>query len=141
MIIQPRHFVRFIDGRGGDQTTVAFLPGELGAYLHTLQTTVSLRLDYARKLLLKHQIKYEAFSHVQTAIDCGICIIEDKYHLRFLYVRDNIKPEIYLLVLKTDRSRRELWLVTFHKLRKKQFTERLEPSQIIRPHQEAEFMG
>ena len=70
-----------------------------------------------------------------------MCLLEDDHHLRFLYVRDNVRPEIYFLLLKTDKSRRELWLVTFHKLRKKQFTDRLDPERIIRAHMEYEFMG
>src|SRR5271168_641699 len=107
MIIQPRHLVRFLDGRAGDQISIAFLPGALGGHIHTLQTTVSLRLEYARKLL-KHGVRYEGFFHIQDTIDSGMCMIEDDHHLRFLYVKDNIHPEIYFLLLKTDKSRREL---------------------------------
>jgi hypothetical protein len=140
MVPQPRHFVKFMDGRAGDRISIAFLPGALGAYINTLQTDVSLRLDYARKLI-SHGIKYEAFLYVQETIDNGMCMLEDAYHLRFLYVRDAIRPEIYFLLLKTDRSRRELWLVTFHRLRKKQFSNRIDPGKIIRPHAEQKFMG
>jgi hypothetical protein len=140
MIIQPRHFVRFIDGRAGAQIAIAFLPGALGAHLHTLQTSVSLRLDYAKKLL-RHGMMYDGFGFIQNTIDNGHCLIKDRNHLRFLYVRDNVRPEIYFLVLKTDRSKQEIWLVTFHKLRKKQFTNRLDPSRIIRAHIDSEFMG
>lgn len=140
MIIQPRHFVRFIDGRVGDRINIAFLPGALGTQIHTLETAVSLRRDYALKLL-SHGVKFEGFSYIQDTIDHGMCLLEDDHHLRFLYVRDNVRPEIYFLLLKTDKSRRELWLVTFHKLRKKQFTDRLDPERIIRAHMEYEFMG
>jgi hypothetical protein len=140
MIIQPRHFVRFIDGRAGNQINIAFLPGSLGGHILTLQTAVSLRLDYARKLI-RHGVMYEGFSYIQDTIDNGMCLIEDEYRLKFLYVRDNIQPEIYFLLLKTDRSRNELWLVTFHRIRQKQFTGRLDPESIIREHSEREFMG
>lgn len=140
MIIHPRHFIRFIDGRAGDRINIAFLPGALGAHIATLQTDVFLRLDYARKLI-RHGIKYEGFAYIQDTIDNGMCLLEDNYRLKFFYVRDNIRPEIYFLLLKTDRARRELWLVTFHRIRTKQFTNRLTPSQIIREHVEREFMG
>jgi hypothetical protein len=140
MIIQPRHFVRFIDGRAGDQISIAFLPGELGARIYTLQTNVSLRLDYAKKLV-RHRIRYEGFSEIQNTIDNGMCMIADEYRLKFLYVKDQVRPEIYFLLIKTDSTRSELWLVTFHRVKKKQFTSRLDPSSIIRPHAEREFMG
>jgi hypothetical protein len=103
MIIQPRHFVRFIDGRAGNQINIAFLPGELGARINTLQTSVSLRLDYARKIM-GHRIKYEGFVQIQDTIDNGICMIEDEYRLTFLYVKDNVRPEIHFLLLKTLES-------------------------------------
>lgn len=140
MIIQPRHFVRFIDGRAGRQIAIAFLPGSLGAYIHTTETSVALRLDYALKLI-RHDINYDRFGAIQNTIDNGICMVEDQYRLRFLYVRDNVRPEIYFLLLKTDKARGELWLVTFHRIQKKQFTDRLNPSKIIREHAEKDFMG
>jgi hypothetical protein len=141
MIIFPRHFVRFIDGRAGNVINIAFLPGELGAHIHTLETNVRLRLDYARKLLHKHKVRYEIFEFIQETIDKGMCIKEGAHHLRFLYVRDNVRPEIYFLLIKTDATFRELWLVTFHKLRRKQFSDRTDPNAIIRPHAEPDFMG
>jgi len=138
MIVTPRHFVRFIDGRASDRMVVAFLPGSLGRYLGTLQTDVSLRRDYALKLI-KHNIDYNGFSEIQNTIDNGHCLREKPNHLAFLFVKDNIKPEIYFLLIKTDKTREELWLVTFHRIKKSQFTKRLVPSNIIRPHVE-EFM-
>ena len=132
--------MRFIDGRAGKQVAIAFPPGSLGAHIRTLETSVSLRLDYARKLLL-HGMKYEGFDYIQETIDNGMCLIDDEYRLRFLYVKDSIKPEIYFLLLKTDRTRKEVWLVTFHKLRKKQFEDRIERDKIIREHVERDFMG
>ena len=97
-------------------------------------------LDYARKLR-RHDIKYEGFSYIQETIDNGMCLIESDYQLKFLYVRDRVLPEIYFLLLKTDRHRRELWLVTFHKIRVKQYMNRLNPKNIIREHAEPDFMG
>lgn len=141
MIIHPRHFVRFIDGRAGNEINIAFLPGELGAHLQTLETDVKLRRDYARKVFLKHQMTYQGFEYIQETIDRGMCILEGSNHLRFLYVKDNVRPEIYFLLLKTDATRRELWLVTFHKLRKRQFSDRTDPKTIIRYHLESEFTG
>ena len=140
MFIQPRHFVRFIDGRAGSQIDIAFLPGELGAHIQTLQTSVSLRLDCARKLL-RHNIKYEGFEYIQETIDSGICLVEDEYRIKFLYMKDPVRPEIYFLLLKAEKFRRELWLVTFHRIHAKQFSARLNRAQIVRPHAEPDFMG
>jgi hypothetical protein len=79
MIIHPRHFVRFIDGRAGSSIEIAFLPGQLGVFIHTLETSVRLRLDYARKLLIKHKWRYEGFEYIQETIDNGMCILESSH--------------------------------------------------------------
>ena len=141
MIIHPRHFIRFLDGRGGNAINIAFLPGDLGACIQTLETSVKLRLDYAKKLLTKHKVRYQGFEYIQEAIDNGMCIQENETHLRFLYAKDNVKPEIYLLVVKTDARRKELWLVTFHKIGKRQFSAKTAPKAVIRLHMERDFSG
>jgi len=140
MIVYPRHFVRFIDGRAGRQLAIAFLPGALGAYLRTLETTVNLRLDYAHKII-RHKIYYDGFGEIQNTIDSGLCMLESQYELSFLYVKDNIAPEIYYLVLKTTARRHELWLKTFYRIRKAQYSKKLKPHLIIRDHADREFMG
>lgn len=98
-----------------------------------------MRIDYARKVVVKHSIVYFEFNEIQNTIDNGHCLSVDEYHLEFLYVKDKIKPVIYFLSLKTDATRNELWLVTFHRITKKQFTKRLKPSQIVRIHSDEEF--
>lgn len=140
MIIQPRHFVRFIDGRAGTKLNIAFLPGMLGAYINTLQTDVAVELEYARKLV-RHRIRCEEFAHIQETIDNGMCFLDVPRHLKFLYVRDNVRPVIYFLLLKAVLSRNELWLVTFHRIQRKQFTDRIDPPRLVREHAEREFMG
>src|SRR4051794_28230793 len=111
MIVPPRRFVSFLDGRRENPTAVAFLPGSLGAYLGTIETTVKLERVYGWKLL-RHGINYHLFSEIQNTIDNGICMFEPPYGLSFLYVSGKIKPVIYSLILKTDMKRRGLWLVT-----------------------------
>jgi hypothetical protein len=140
MIIYPRHFVRFIDGRAGRQIAIAFLPGELGRHLGTLETNVMLRLDYAHKLI-RHDIYYEGFGEIQNTIDNGMCMREGPNELAFLYVKDNISPEIYFLVIKTPYAKNELWLKTFYRIRKAQYAKKLRPYSILRAHAENEFMG
>jgi hypothetical protein len=140
MIIRPRHFVRFLDGRAGPRVTIAFLPGSLGTSIGTLQTSVSLEINYARKLL-RHGLTYEDFDQIQDTIDNGLCVREDANRLSFLYIKDNVRPEIYFLHLKTAAMGSELWLVTFHRIRQKQFDRRLNRGPTIREHIEREFMG
>jgi hypothetical protein len=140
MIIQPRHFVRFIDGRAGQQIAIAFLPGGLGVHIGTLQTAVSLEINYAKKLL-RHGLTYEGFDQIQDTIDNGLCIREGSNRLSFLYIKDDVKPELYFLHLKTARMGSELWLVTFHRIRQRQFNKRLAFGPTIREHIEKEFMG
>jgi len=140
VIIQPRHFVRFIDGRAGDKVVIAFLPGYLGGHLKTLQTDISLRRDYALKLI-RHGVNYQGFDEIQNTIEKGYCLQNDPLHLYFLYVREMSQPEIYFLLIKTDKMRQELWLVTFHRIRQKQFDKRLLKRFLLREHGEDEFMG
>jgi len=139
--ILPRKFVRFLDGRAGAQFTVAFLPGQLGAYLGTLETNVNLKLDYAQKLVHKHKINFAGFEEIQNAIDKGFCLRDNPNHLSFLYVKEPVRPEIYFLLLKTNALKNELWLVTFHRLKKKQFERKLRESELIREHADDSFMG
>lgn len=99
MIITPRYFVRFLDGRA------------------------------------------EQFDHIQDAIDNGMCFVEEPFRVKFLYVRDDVRPEIYFLLIKANRARTELWLVTFHRITKKQFDSRLAAPGQIQVHTEKDFMG
>lgn len=135
MILQPRHFVRFLDGRAGDKVTIAFLPGHLGGHLQTICTDVSLRLDYARKLNRKHQMTYEKFAEIQKTIDFGYCLKTVDQHLSFLYFSDRpSKPAVYFLLVKTDVKRGELWLVTFHRLKMAQVAHKLRKGELLRDH-------
>jgi hypothetical protein len=140
MIIHPRHFVRFLDGRAGQTVTIAFLPGELGAHIGALQTNVSLRIDYAHKLL-KRKLTYEGFELIQQTIDEGLCIMESYNRLSFLFIRDESSHEIWFLHLKSAQRGDELWLVTFHRISKNQLTRRLNAGVVLRAHFEREFMG
>lgn len=99
-----------------------------------------IRRDYAYKLI-RRKINYYEFDEIQNTIDNGHCFLDDSHHLAFLYVKDKVTPIIYFLLLKTDGKREELWLVTFHKIKTKQFTERLHVDRLIKYHTEEEFMG
>lgn len=140
MILQPRHFVRFIDGRAGNKVAIAYLADNLGKYLRTVTTDVSLRLDYAQKLNRRHQMTYEGFSEIQNTIDRGYCLQSDQKHLQFIWMKEQFKPEIYFLLLKSTSDCRELWLVTFHRLKRPQLNARLRSGQIVRDH-DGDFAG
>lgn len=77
---------------------------------------------------------YSGFHEIQNTIDNGLCMAEGPHHLAFLYVKDRFKPEIYFLLVKTNKRRNELWLVTFHRLQLEQYTKRLKPTRIVRRH-------
>lgn len=140
MIISPRHFVRFVDGRAGKRLIVAYLPGALASQLGTSQSDVTLTIEYARKLVHKHKIAYTKFDEIQNTIDHGYCLKEDDRHIYFLYMPDlSFSDIIYVLVIKTDAANSGLWLKTFHRITKKQFDKRLQKGRIIRNHTE-EFM-
>lgn len=134
MLVPPRHFVRFLDGRAGPFVTVGFVPGNLSGHLGTIQTGLRLRRDYAHKLINEHEVNFYDFKHIQETIDRGHCQVVEAMRLQFLYVRDQSREEIYNLVIKVDATRQELWLVTFYRMRKKQFFAKLRPRALIRIH-------
>jgi hypothetical protein len=126
MRLHPRQFIRFLDGRAGDQTVIAFLPGDLGARIPTLATDVLIKCEYANKLRMKHHLLYEHFSIIQPTIDKGVCIRSEKSgQLEFLYADQKIFGSRFLLVLKAANGGREVWLVTFFRTNDAQIKSKL----------------
>lgn len=110
----------------GKQAVVAFLPLDLGRYMQTHSTAVLVGREYALKTQVKHRLKYEHFSLIQTVIDKGWCCKSDKEnHLEFMYVDDKIFGSRFLLVLKSAKLGRETWLVTFFRTNDAQINSRL----------------
>ncbi len=99
-----------------------------------METEVKLGREYAKKFVKNRRTKFEGFSEIQNTIDRGICMQLDRHHLGFLWVKDRVKPEVYFLLIKTNGKRDELWIVTFYRLKKKQYTKKLDPYAVIRQH-------
>jgi hypothetical protein len=114
--LYPRHFVRFLDGRMGTIATIAFLPGDLGAWIGCLVTEVKITHEYALKVFRKHKLKYEDFSLIELAIERGWCICPKKNFLELLYCEDRIPGRWFVLVLKSAKGGSECWIVTLHRL-------------------------
>jgi hypothetical protein len=76
MLLHPRHFVGFLDGRYGDVQRIAFIPGELTRQIGTLESHLLIRRDYALKLQRKHQLRYEHFEMIQPTIERGYAVID-----------------------------------------------------------------
>lgn len=134
MLLLPRYFVRFLDGRMGEKAVIAFLPLDLGAHMPTLACNVTVAREYALKLQLKHKLKYEHFCIIQKAIDFGYCVRHKKNHLEFLYIDDKKFNSCFNLVLKSAAERQETWLVTFFRCRREQIDSHLKRGQLIRAH-------
>jgi hypothetical protein len=100
MIIQPRYFVRFLDGRASDRINIAFLPGALGGHIRTVQTDFMMRRDYALKLM-KRKTNFQEFGEVQNTIDNGHCILDGPRHLAFL------QPERRIMVSHIPQNKKE----------------------------------
>jgi hypothetical protein len=134
MILAPRHFVRFLDGRAGDVATVAFLPLDLGAQMPTQATDVRIGRECALKLLQRHRLPYEKFQLIQRAIDEGWCFKGKSNHLEFVYVHYDGGFEFYTLVLKSAKSGQETWVVTFFRSKEAQLKGKRRRSTLIRSH-------
>ena len=69
MLLYPRQYVRFMDGREDPSAVMAFLPGDLAAAMPTVSTDVRIGREYATKLLGKHGLRHAALGVIQCAID------------------------------------------------------------------------
>lgn len=131
MLLQPRHFIRLIDGRlrdsSGrqlDRAVVATLPLGIGAYMPTRSPKVLLGREYAQKMMIKHHLRYEDFTAIKDLIEDSHCIREKANHLTFMgYKKSN--AEAFILVLKTARGGDETWVVTLHRSKEAQLRSKL----------------
>lgn len=134
MLLAPRHFVGFLDGRYGTVQQIAFIPGEFTRLIGSLSSDLLIRRDYALKLQREHGLRYEQFQLIQPAIDAGYVLIDDKQQLVFLYIHNT--REFYRLAVKTAKMGSELWLLTFHRVRQLQFDSLLRRYGLLREHEE-----
>lgn len=135
MIIPPRQFVAFMDGRLGDWITIAHLPGLFGAHINALTTEVRIQRAYARKMIDKHRLLHAHFEMIQVAVDRGWCRVDDRRRsLGFLLDDDVLHHTIFLLAIKTAAGGEELWLRTFHRSNAEQLRSHLRRGGILRNH-------
>lgn len=113
MILHPRHFVSFIDGRYGEVQTIAYVPGEFTRLIGSLSSDLMCGRQYAIKLNRKHGLPYEKFQLIQPAIDHGY-VKQVGNDLEFLYFDDSDPGHPYLLAIKPV-GRNEIWLKTFYR--------------------------
>lgn len=114
MLLHPRHFVSFIDGRYGTSVTLAYVPGEFTRRIGSLSSDLLCGRDYAIKINRKHGLPYEKFQLIQSAIDRGYAKVVG-FDLEFLFF-DEEDPggRPYLLAVKPV-GRHEIWLKTFYR--------------------------
>jgi len=124
VLLHPRQFVSFIDGRMGDVATFAHVPGEFSRQIGSLSSDLQCTREYAMKLFQKHKLPYEKFQLIQPSIDLGHVRIVRK-DLEFVYYDDSDPGPPYLLVVKAV-GRDELWLRTFYR------TERWKEASLLR---------
>jgi hypothetical protein len=67
MIVPRRHFRDFFCGRAGETPAVAELRDDIGVFISSQAKQVSMRRDYAIKMLVKHRLTYE---HLHTGAVC-----------------------------------------------------------------------
>jgi hypothetical protein len=133
MLLAPRHFVQFLDGRHGDVAIIARVPGDLGAHINAYTMELRIGLNYARKLLIRHHLRYEHFEMIQPAIEHGYAGVDRGNLLFFLY--DDLRfHSIFRLVVKTAAGGSELWLKTFHRCKAQQVKNSLRRMNVLKMH-------
>jgi hypothetical protein len=140
MLLSPRDFVRFLDGRYGDVQRIAFVPGDLSRQIGTLESNLLIERTYARKLLLKHRLRYEHFQMIQPTIERGYVVIDGGGNLVFAYDDQERFHARFRLAVKTTDARDELWLRTFHRIKLAQMNSLVRRFRLIREHQTREHM-
>jgi hypothetical protein len=145
MLLYPRQYVRFLDGRMGNMAIVAFLPGHLAAQMPTLSTDVRIGREYAQKLWAKHGLGHGSFRLFQPAIDHGWCAKSRDNGLDFIYIDSSRayidargEPVRFILGLKSARGGQETWVTTLHPSTEQQVRRRLrratDSGRLIRAH-------
>jgi len=129
MLLAPRHYQRFLDGRNGTFAIVGFLPGDLAARMPTLSTEVRIGRDYAKKLWEKHHLGHGDLAMIQRAIDHGWCAQSRGNALDFLYVDTDRQPTRFILGLKCAYGGTETWVTTLHKSDEQQISRLLKNPQ------------
>ncbi|NMJ40946.1 hypothetical protein GWK16_06825 [Roseomonas sp. JC162] len=109
---------------------IAMLPLDIGAHIPTVDPNVRLNVDYAKKIVIKHNLRYEAFFVIPDLISDSYIIKEKKNHLLFMG-EDPRTNEQYNMVLKSAKSATETWLVTLHRTREEQVRSRLRRAKTL----------
>lgn len=134
MILAPRHFVRFLDGRYGSVQRIAFVPGELTRQIGTLESHLLIERSYAQKLLQKHRLTYQHFQMIQPTIERGYAIIDGGRNLVFAYDDQEQFHAVFRLAIKTNAAKNELWLRTFHRIDVRQMNSMVRRFRLIKEH-------
>jgi len=138
MFLTHRQYIRFLSGGMNNTAVVAFLPGDLAAFMPTLSTDVRLSGDYARKVWEKHHLGHETFGLLQTIINDGWVTKSRPNQLDFLFVHDVGQPKHYILGIKAAKGGQETWVTTLHPTDEKETRRRLrrakEKNLLIRSH-------
>jgi hypothetical protein len=139
MLLYPRQYVRFIDGREGDSAVLAILPGELAARMPTLSTEIKIHRAYAIKIWEKHNLRPNDLAVVQKAVLHGWCTKSRNDSLDFLYVDPTTSiPRRLIVGIKSAYGGQETWLTTMYKAEESEIRRRLKKARkanrLIRSH-------
>lgn len=135
MLLTPRAFVRFLDGRLGQTQRIAFVPGEYTRQIGTLESDLLIDRGYALKLQQKHRLRYEHFEMIQPTIDRGYAVIDGGGNLVFAYDDQERFNSVFRLAVKANRAGTELWLRTFHRSNRQQMNSMVRRWSLLKHHQ------
>jgi len=133
MLLTPREFVRFLDGRSGDVQTIAFVPGGFTARIGAVSCDLLIRRDYAHKLNRTHGLRYEHWGIMQIAINHGYAILE-RGDLVFVYLDDTVFNDMFVLAIKEAANGQELWVKSFHRCEPRKLNRLLKNGELLREH-------
>jgi hypothetical protein len=129
MFLSHRQYIRFLNGGVTNVAIIAFLPGELAAYVPTLSTDVRIGGEYARKIWEKHRLGHQALGLVQIIINAGWCVKSRPGQLDFFYVDNRWPSKHYVLGVKSAKRGQETWITTLHPTDERDMRRRLKKAK------------
>lgn len=94
--------------------------------MQTLCPNIRLGEDYARKLILKHELKWDDLVAIEDLVADAFCFREKAHHLTFMGYSSSREGRAYSLVLKAAARGTETWVVTLHRTNEQQIRSKVE---------------
>jgi len=102
---------------GGDNSTaktVCRLPHDIKSALRSSTDVLRIQLDYVRKSIHKHNLRFDHFPMMELAVRFGSAYLDPK-GISFFYTDKIVFGSNFFVAIKYVQHKNELWVRTFHR--------------------------